>query len=621
MSKINKLFKRCLAKLKEEDSAGDSSFTIWRMIFLSALVGAVAGLGAVLLISMLEFAQWLFMGKFVGYYPAGAANEPVMFESLHAIAKGDTTELRKWLIPILPALGGLVTSFLVLKFAPEAEGHGTDSAIEAYHFRGGKVRPVVPPIKAIATSILIGTGGSAGCEGPITQIGSGFGSTLATLLKLPVAQRRMLMAAGMAAGVGALFHAPMAGALFAAEVLYRDLDIEYEVLVPSIVASVTGYAVFSTIFGFHPLFDTPQVTFDQPRMIFLYIVLAIVISLGARFYTWFFYMIHEGFTKLNVPHVIKPAIGGLLTGLIGLFFLPALCSGYGTIQEALRFDSIPAGEKITLMALLGVFLFKTLTTAFSVGSGGAGGIFGPAIVVGGALGGSVGIILNMLLPEWNVPVGAFTLVGMVAFFGCAAKTPISTVLMVSEMTGNYKLLVPSMWVCIIAYVLSRKVSLYRSQLPNRFEAPVHRGSMISGVIRNLKVSDILQAHRSDPITIKYDTRLDEVISILASGKQTVFPVVNQENYLSGILTKKDLSTLLDTDPVFRRMLMVSDISLNQHSIALPTDTLAVALKSMEDDDAEELVVVSNINQPHKFIGIISHNDIAESYQREIQESR
>lgn len=617
MSKILNWFKGCIARFREEDESGDSTLSIWRMIFLSALVGAVAGLGAVLLVSMLEFSQWLFMGKCVGYFPEGAANEPIMFESLHKLVEGDSTVLRKWLIPILPALGGLITSFLVLKFAPEAEGHGTDSAIEAYHFRGGKVRPIVPPIKAIATSILIGTGGSAGCEGPITQIGSGFGSTLATLLKLPVAQRRMLMAAGMAAGVGALFHAPMAGALFAAEVLYRDLDIEYEVLVPSIVASVTGYAVFSTIFGFHPLFDTPEVTFNQPRMIFLYIILALVISVGARFYTWFFYVVHEGFSKLKVPHVIKPAIGGLLTGIIGYFFLPALCSGYGKIQEALSFN----GSNITLLVLLGVFLFKTLTTAFSVGSGGAGGIFGPAIVVGGALGGSVGIILDAWLPHWNVPVGAFTLVGMVAFFGCAAKTPISTVLMVSEMTGNYKLLVPSMWVCIIAYVLSRKVSLYRSQLPNRFEAPVHRGSMISGVIRNLKVADILQVHKKEPITIKYDTRLDEVISILASGKQTVFPVVNQENYLSGVLTKNDLSTLLDTDPVFRRMLMVSDITLRNHSLALPTDALAVALKSMDDDDAEELVVVSNINQPHKFIGIISHNDIAESYQREIQEAR
>jgi CIC family chloride channel protein len=175
MSKIREFIKAQYAKIREEGGNGDSSLSIWRMIFLSALVGAVAGLGAVLLVSMLEFTQWLFMGKCVGYFPEGAANEPIMFAGLHDATIREI-ELRRWLIPILPALGGLITSFLVLKFAPEAEGHGTDSAIEAYHFRGGKVRPIVPPIKAIATSILIGTGGSAGCEGPITQIGSGFGS-------------------------------------------------------------------------------------------------------------------------------------------------------------------------------------------------------------------------------------------------------------------------------------------------------------------------------------------------------------------------------------------------------------------------------------------------------------
>ena len=215
---------------------------------------------------------------------------------------------------------------------------GTDAAIEAYHFRGGKIRPIVPPIKAIATSLLIGSGGSAGCEGPITQIGSGFGSMLATALKLPVAERRALMAAGMGAGVGALFHAPMAGALFAAEVLYRDLDLEYEVLIPSIIASVTGYSVFSKVFGFHALFETPQYGFSRPENLPLYLLLAVILAGGARFYTWLFYTVHEKFMALKISPAFKPAIGGLLTGIVGFMFLPALGSGYGVMQEALRYD-------------------------------------------------------------------------------------------------------------------------------------------------------------------------------------------------------------------------------------------------------------------------------------------
>ena len=406
---------------------------IARTLVLSAVVGMVAGLGAVLLVSLLQLSQWFFLGCLANYTPATPAGEPEMFHHLPAFGG----EVRRWAFLLLPAIGGLVSSVIVLKFAPEAEGHGTDAAIEAYHFRGGKVRLVVPPVKAVATALVIGTGGSAGCEGPITQIGSGFGSAVASMLGLPVRERRVLMAAGMGAGVGALFHAPMAGALFAAEVLYRDLDLEYEVLVPSIIASVSGYAVFSKVFGFHPLFETPENFFYRPRMLLLYILLAVILAGGARFYTWSFYRAHDVFKRLKIPHVLKPALGGLLTGIVGFFFLPAIGSGYGVIQDALRYEPhfAPGAGKAAFMLLAGVFALKTLTTSFSVGSGGSGGIFGPAIVVGGALGGAAGIAFSALLPSWSVPVGAFTLVGMVAFFGCAAKTPFSSILMSSMTSG------------------------------------------------------------------------------------------------------------------------------------------------------------------------------------------
>ena len=587
-----------------------------RTLVLSAVVGTVAGLGAVALVSMLQLSEWLFLGKIGGYVPVPAGGEPHMFD-LPAISSG----VNRLAILFLPAFGGLLTGWFVLKFAPEAEGHGTDSAIEAYHFRGGKVRPVVPPVKAIATSILIGTGGSAGCEGPITQIGSGFGSVLAGWLGLSVAQRRIFMAAGMAAGVGALFHAPMAGALFAAEVLYRDLDLEYEVLVPSIIASVSGYAVFSKIFGFTPLFVTPYSMFYRPKMLILYLIMAFIIAYGARFYTYFFYKVHEFFSKSRIPHFLRPAAGGMLTGIIGFFFLPALASGYGTIQQALSYDA-DTSSNITLSVLLGVFFLKTLATAFSVGSGGSGGIFGPAIVVGGALGGACGIIFSELLPSWNVPIGAFTLVGMVAFFGCAAKTPISTVLMVGEMTGNYHLLVPSMWVCIIAYMLSRKVSLYRSQLPNRFEAPVHRGSMISGVLRNLTVKDLLnvKAHSRTFLSLNENTVLAEAISRIAHGTQSVFPVIDANGAVTGIVTRTDLAPLISSDPSLHKMMLVGDLALKRHRSVVTKDSLQTVLGALDAEDADQILAVSD-DVPPGPIGIISHNDVVEAYQNEISAIR
>ncbi|MBQ7666986.1 MAG: chloride channel protein, partial [Kiritimatiellae bacterium] len=490
--------RRFLALLRLWRTTGDDTgLGMVRALVLSVVVGVFAGAGAIALAALLQFCDLTLLGRLAHVATGGAAHEPDVFG-----AGAPYGAPRLWLLPLLAGAGGLASGLLAWFFAPEAAGHGTDAAIEAYHFRGGRVRPVAVPVKAVATSILIGTGGSAGCEGPITQIGAGFGSMLADSLRLPVATRRKLMAAGMGAGVGALFHAPLAGALFAAELLYRDLDLEYEVLVPAIVASVTSHTLYSRVFGFSPLFEMPQNAFSRPHMLLLYLALAVVLALGARFYTWAFWTVHERFANLKMPAWLKPALGGIATGLLGMAFLPALGAGYGALQEILLFstpsDAAAAlgGSAAAACAALVVFFFaKTAATAFSVGSGGSGGIFGPAIVCGGTLGGAVGIAFGTILPGWGVNVGSFALVGMVAFFGCAAKAPISMILMIGEMTGNHRLLVPSMWVVIVAYLLTRKVSLYRSQLPNRFEAQVHRGDVVRGTLGSLTARDVLGARR------------------------------------------------------------------------------------------------------------------------------
>ncbi|NLB69240.1 MAG: chloride channel protein [Lentisphaerae bacterium] len=612
-----KVFRKWLILFR--DSPRHEGFGIARTLLLSALVGAGVGLGAVVLVSLLQLSEWFFLGLLANYKPASPAGEPVVFALPEIFGS-----VRRWILLFLPMLGGLLSSLIVQRFAPEAEGHGTDAAIEAYHFRGGKVRPVAAPVKAVATSLLIGTGGSAGCEGPITQIGSGIGSTLAGLLKLPVADRRALMAAGMGTGVGALFHAPLAGAIFGAEVLYRDLDLEYEVLVPSIIASVTGYSIFSKVFGFNPLFSTPDIVYSRPEMLILYLVLAVILAGGARFYTWMFYTVRDKFEALELPVVLKPALGGLLTGIIGFMFLPALCSGYGVIQEALHYNHELTGRAAysALKLMIGVFFLKTLSTSFSVASGGSGGIFGPALVVGGALGAATGIIFSLLLPGWDVPIGSFTLVGMVAFFGCAAKMPISTILMVGEMTGNYRLLVPSMWVCMIAYMLSRKVSLYRMQLPNRFDAPIHRGAMISGVVHNVKVRELLEGKGDGGLllTVREDTPLGVLVDAIAEGVQGVFPVVSPDGIMLGMVTEKELADVVKSDPILRSTLLVADISLREYAVVTEDDILQKALAYMDAGDMDEIVVVSG-DGLRKPIGLLSHNDIAAAYQREIEKER
>lgn len=612
-------------------TSDDTGLGIARTLVLSVVVGACAGLGAVALVALLQFCNWVFLGRIAHVALGGAAHEP---EALPLSGFG-AASVRRWALPLLGGFGGLLSGLLAWRFAPEAAGHGTDAAIEAYHFRGGRVRPVAVPVKALATSILIGTGGSAGCEGPITQIGAGFGSMVSDLLRLPVSTRRKLMAAGMGAGVGALFHAPLAGAIFAAELLYRDLDLEYEVLVPAVVASATGYTLYSKVFGFSPLFDMPQNSFSRPHMLLLYLVLAVVLAFGARFYTWAFWSAHERFSRMKLPAWARPAVGGALVGCLGAAFLPALGSGYGALQDILRLDSASraaenfgcCGAASAAGAMLAFFFAKTLATALSVGSGGSGGIFGPAIVCGGTLGGAVGVAFGSLLPGWGVNVGSFALVGMVAFFGCAAKAPISMIIMISEMTGNHRLLVPSMWVVIVAYLLTRKVSLYRSQLPNRFEAPVHRGDVVRGTLGCLTAGDVLQARRGGaqrPAAVRTATAytpLSSLAEMMSGGGPGIVPVVDGSGALRGVVTRRDLAAVMDSDPMLRAALLVGDLELSPHPVVRAGDPLRDILAKMDADDAEAIVVADGPEDAPRPTAVLTHNDIAAAYQAEIAARR
>ena len=244
------------------------------------------------------------------------------------------------------------------------------------------------------------------------------------------------------------------------------------------------------------------------------------------------------------------------------------------------------------------------------------------LVIGGSLGGAVGMLFATFFPDWQISIGSFVLVGMVAFFGCAAKTPISTILMIGEMTGNYKLLVPSMWVCIIAYMLSRKVSLYRSQLPNRFEAPVHRSSLVSGTLGAFTVKDILNSRPGNQsfLAVDRNTPLSMLVDRLSSSKQEIFPVVGSDQALVAVVAKSDLSTVLTADPIFRQTMLLDDLTLKEHPVVFENEHLRSVLAKMDIDNAEGIVVVSSA-LPRRPLGILTHNDIAAAYQLEMSSAR
>ncbi|MBW1890952.1 MAG: chloride channel protein, partial [Deltaproteobacteria bacterium] len=431
----------------------------WTLYFVA--IGLIAGLGSIVFHYLCQLGLHFFMDMAAGYRPPSPAGE-------HHLLTPTARPFNRWILLFLPAFGGLLSGWIVYTFAPEAEGHGTDAAINAYHRAGGFIRSRVPIVKTIASAITLTTGGSGGREGPIAQIGAGFGSFLATRLKLSERERRIMMAAGIGAGVGSIFRAPLAGALFAAEVLYRDPEFESEVIIPAGISSVVAYCVFCLVFGWGSLFDSPDFKFSNPLELGPYIVLALILVAVGVLYVKSFYGIIGLFKSLKLPNHIKPALGGLCTGIIGFFLPQTLAFGYGFAQMALN-------SELTIPFLLLLAFGKIFTTSFSIGSGGSGGVFGPSIVIGGAMGGAVGKIFHGIMPDVVNEPGAFVVVGMAGFFTAVSNTPISTIIFVSEMTNSYHLLLPSLLVCSLTYLASKKWTIFHQQVKSKIDSPAHAG--------------------------------------------------------------------------------------------------------------------------------------------------
>lgn len=536
--------------------------SLGRGILLAAMVGMIAGLAAIVFSFLSSLVLHYGLGVLAGYAPGGPAHDidPFAVEAMRGAAR-----LVPWMLLVLPAVGGLASGVLVTGFAPEARGHGTDAAIRAYHHQRGLIPVRVPIVKLLASVLTLGLGGSGGREGPIAQIGAGFGSFLATRLGLSDTERRVLMAAGLGAGVGSIFHAPLAGAIFAIEVLYRDPDFEAQALIPAFIATTVAYSTFSLAYGlggFHPLFAV-GVDLASARPLHLIpplTVLAIAMSALSLVYVRVFYGVEGVFERAPLPRWLKPAVGGALTGAVALALyysvaalgpraqheaLAVLSFGYGFLQDILAGD-LP-GDAPTALILLGVVgLGKILTTALTIGSGGSGGVFGPSMVIGGAAGAVIGLVMHQVMPGLvtDGDVVIFAILGMASFFAAAANTPVSTLIMVSELTNSYALLLPSMWVCALAYLMSRKWNLYREQVPSRLDSPAHRGDFIIDILKGLSVGEaITDAHRRF-ITVTPDTPLSELSRMITSTLQGTFPVVDRAGAYRGVFSLDDIRGFL-----------------------------------------------------------------------------
>ena len=488
------------------------SWNEYRLLFYSALIGIAGGLGAQVFVWILNFTERLLLVGIAGYQPP----EPGSLNPQPIVGSWGL-----WLIPVATTLGGLLSGVLVYTFAPEAEGHGTDAAVEAFHFKGGRVRPIVPLIKVFASAITIGSGGAAGREGPTAQISVGVGSMLADFLRLPDDERRILVLAGMAAGLAAIFRSPLGMAIFSVEILYSGMAFETEALIYTVVASVVAYAVNGLFVGWSPIFLFPQtVHFTQPIALVGYAILGVVAGIVGAIEAPIFYGIRDLFRALKIPNHVKPAIGGLLMGLLALVVPETISTGYGWVQKAMTGDYI--GWSLIFLALA-----KILAMSLTISSGGSGGVFGPNVYIGGMVGAWVAFVADHFIPGAGFNTAAFAVVGMAAVFAGTARVPIATLIMVAEMTGGYGLIVPSMLATTIAFVVERTVSsgfkyprLYEAHVELRSDSPTHLESMLRATFTVLE---------RGPLVDLRNVTLPHLASLLRHG--TPVPILGGQGIL------------------------------------------------------------------------------------------
>ncbi len=576
-----------------------------RWIAYGIAVGVTSGLVAVLFFCALDLATELVFGGLAGMPPPEPPGERLLpFES-----RGG--EPRRWLFFLLPALGGLLSGLLVYRLAPEAEGHGTDAMIDAFHRGRGLIRARVPAVKGLATVLTLATGGSAGKEGPIAQIGAGLGSYLAVRFRLSARDRRILLLAGAAGGLGAIFRAPLGSALTSIEMLYRE-DFESDALIPCVISSVSAYVVFTLILGGARIFDVPEIPSLRPHEMLGFLLLALIaVPIGAVYVRLFYGLRDRVFRPLPIARPWKPMLGGLAVGVIGLFLPQVYGTGWGYLQQALDGD-------LLISAMLWICAGKIVATSLTIGSGGSGGVFGPTLFIGGMLGGALGYGGHALAPEWFPHPAAYVLVGMASFFAGVASAPIGAMLMVAEMTGGYTLLPALMLVSVVAILLMRRRSIYEHQVRDRFASPAHSGDLTMNVLEEMSVADVFKP--SEVATATLQTGFHALRRLLLDGREATVPVLGAGGALAGLVTADQLRPVMD--------------ELQLDSVVVAGDLCSAPVFVMPDDDlyrAHELFQRSGCPQipvldapdttPVRIIGMLDYRDVMRAYERELRRRR
>ena len=600
-------FLRRLLHFRRPMHSFESPRYLVKWLLLSSLIGIVAGLGAIAFFASIHLMTDLLLGRLVGYLPPSPAGEgPTAVMPLWGAA-------RPWLLPLVTAAGGLISGIIVFNFAPEAEGHGTDAAIGAFH-QGRSIRARIPLIKLVASAITIGSGGSAGREGPAAQISAGFGSLLGDLLHLDVQDRRIALATGIGAGIGAIFRAPLGGAVLAAEILYLH-DLEIEAIIPALIASIIGYSVFGIWAGWSPIFATrSDLAFTSPPQLLFYIVIGLLCGLVGLLYAKGFYGITHLFHRISLPNWLKPAIGGLLVGLIGLLLPEALGMGYGWVQISMG----PGLLSLPIWVVLLLPFAKIVTTGLSIGSGGSGGIFGPGMVIGGMLGATVWRVCYAFLPGVPSDPTPFVIIGMMALFGGIAHAPLAVMLMVAEMTGNLSLLAPAMIAVGISSILVGNSTIYISQVNSRADSPAHRLEFSFPLLSTLTVRAAMKPPYFTFSPMQSVADAERILNERGVGISGISgaPVLDDTGQLLGTFTRADMHRV----PLAEREACTVRDAMHKNVLTVqPEEALDNALEQLTEHQVSWVPVVNDVEAPGRknIAGILSAADIMQTYRQAV----
>jgi len=574
-----------------------------KWIPLSIIIGFLSGLGAVAFELILEKVYDIFLYGIAGFY-----EPPTGIESLRYVMPRPSLPL----LVVSLALGAFLSAAISLALAPEAGGEGTDAAIEAFHYKDAQIRARVPFVKLFTSSLTIGSGGSAGKEGPIAQIGGGFGAALIDLLHLTPKDRRLALAIGMGSGIGAIFKAPFGGALLSSELFYIS-DFEPEALPPAFIASIVSYGVFAWVFSLRPMFVIPDLSglvaeLNSPLMLLIFGLLGLVNGLLGFVYIFTYQAVEGFFEKLPAPRLLKPVLGAALVAALGWYAPQILGGGYGWIQLLLLDDL----RYFPIYLLLLLPFLKILATSLTIGSGGSGGVFAPTLVIGSFTGALFWSLLKLYMPGFNLPLAPFVVLGMMSYLGGAGKVPISVILMVSEMTNGYVLFAPSLISTTIAYVVTGDMSIFPSQVYSRGESPAHEESRLGllhilirrvGIDHPLFTRTRVKEAMVKPILVFRcsDTVADAISRALRTPHRT-FPVVDDQGRFLGLVELQDLLEL----PEDRLDIELCYVDIHKIPTIEADATLRDAIDRMFDYESDRLAVVDGEG---RLLGLLTVKEI------------